>query len=109
MRPRRARSRWPDLLTSGHEGIIDRRRSAGPPNAHLHARRIATLATVILFGLEINDRILAGVTDAEQVSWTQLLLAGPAFLVVAFAVLFWAARGIRAIKLLATYRVKPGG
>jgi len=58
------------------------------------------------FGLDkINDSILSGVTDAETVSWTKLMLAGPAFLVLAYVVAFWAARGIKAIKFLATYRV----
>ncbi|MBA3395125.1 MAG: hypothetical protein H0T89_20930, partial [Deltaproteobacteria bacterium] len=55
---------------------------------------------------KINDSLLAGVTDAEAVPWTQLLLAGPAFLVIAFAVLFWAARGFKAIKFLQGYKVK---
>lgn len=56
---------------------------------------------------KINDSLLAGVTDAESVPWTKLLLAGPAFLVVAFVVLFWAARGFKAIKFLQGYKVKP--
>jgi hypothetical protein len=55
----------------------------------------------------INDALLEGVTSAEMVSWGKLLLAGPAFLVVAFAILFWAARGLKAIKFLAGYKVKP--
>lgn len=64
---------------------------------------------VARFGLDaINEHILAGVTDAGAVSWTRLLLAGPAFLVVAFAVAFWACRGIKALQFLATYKVKPG-
>ncbi|MFN0249748.1 MAG: hypothetical protein ACKV2T_22895 [Kofleriaceae bacterium] len=55
----------------------------------------------------INDALLDGVTSAEMVSWGKLLLAGPAFLVAAFAILFWAARGLKAIKFLAGYKVKP--
>ena len=35
-------------------------------------------------------------------------MAGPALLVVGFAVLFWAVRGVKAIKFLATYKIpKP--
>ncbi len=52
----------------------------------------------------IND--ISGVKDAEAVSWTKTLLMGPLVLVVAFIILFWAVRGIKAIKFLATYKVK---
>ena len=55
----------------------------------------------------INDAITAGVTDAELVSWGKLLLAGPAFLVLGFLALFWLARGVKALKFLATYKVPP--
>ena len=48
-----------------------------------------------------------GILDADQVPWTKIMLAGPIFLVVGFVVLFWAARGGKAIKFLATYKVKP--
>ena len=53
----------------------------------------------------INDKILTGVTDADQVSWGKLMLAGPAFLVVGFIALFWAARGLKAIQFLFGYKV----
>ncbi len=52
----------------------------------------------------IND--ISGVKDADAVSWTKTLLMGPLVLVVAFIVLFWAVRGIKAIKFLTTYKVK---
>jgi len=52
----------------------------------------------------IND--ISGVKDAAEVSWTKTLLMGPLVLVVAFIVLFWAVRGLKSIKFLATYKVK---
>ncbi len=55
----------------------------------------------------INDAITGGVTDAELVSWGKLLLAGPLFLLVGFLLLFWIARGVKALKFLATYKVPP--
>ncbi|MDX2089295.1 MAG: hypothetical protein SFX73_15680 [Kofleriaceae bacterium] len=55
----------------------------------------------------INHSILGGVSDADAVPWTKLLLAGPAFLVVAFLVTFWAARGLKAIRFLQSYKVEP--
>jgi hypothetical protein len=57
--------------------------------------------------LAIDHSLLDGVTDASQVSWHKLLLAGPAFLVLGFVLLFWAARGFKAIGFLAGYKVKP--
>jgi hypothetical protein len=57
--------------------------------------------------LAIDHSVLDGVSDANQVSWTKLLLAGPAFLVVGFIVAFWAARGGKAIGFLFGYKVKP--
>jgi hypothetical protein len=47
------------------------------------------------------------VTDAEAVPWTKLMIAGPLVLIVAFAILFWAVRGFKAIKFLQSYQVKP--
>jgi hypothetical protein len=35
-----------------------------------------------------------------------MLLAGPLFLVFAYIVVFWAARGIKAIRFLQAYKVK---
>lgn len=57
--------------------------------------------------MKINGGILEGIEDAEAVSWKKLMLLGPLFLVVAYMVMFWAARGLKAIKFLATYKVKP--
>jgi hypothetical protein len=55
----------------------------------------------------INDAITGGITDAELVSWGKLLLAGPMFLLVGFLLLFWIARGVKALKFLGTYKVPP--
>ena len=63
---------------------------------------------VAAWGLNaINDAIAGGVTDAELVQWGKLLLAGPMFLVLGFLLLFWLARGVKALKFLATYKVPP--
>ena len=56
---------------------------------------------------KINDSLLANVQDADKVPWGKLMIAGPLVLVVAFALLFWAARGFKAIKFLQSYRVTP--
>jgi hypothetical protein len=42
--------------------------------------------------MKINGGILEGIEDAEAVSWKKLPLLGPLFLVVAYMVMFWAAR-----------------
>lgn len=61
----------------------------------------------------VAERILAKIDDtwmspdAHQVAWTKILVAGPALLVGGFAVLFWAARGVKAIRFLQAYKVKP--
>lgn len=55
----------------------------------------------------INKSVMGGELNAESVSWGKMLMAGPAFLVVAFVVLFWAVRGLEAIKFLQGYKVKP--
>ncbi|MDB4958224.1 MAG: hypothetical protein JWO36_5793, partial [Myxococcales bacterium] len=55
---------------------------------------------------EINARLLDGVTDADKVPWGKIMLAGPVFLVVGFVLLFWAARGMKAIGFLFGYKVK---
>jgi hypothetical protein len=56
---------------------------------------------------KINESVMKGVTDADKIPWGKLMLAGPLVLIVAFAVLFWAARGFKAIKFLQSYKVKP--
>ena len=55
----------------------------------------------------VNDAVVGTSLSADEVSWAKLLLAGPAFLVLAFGVLFWAVRGLKAIQFLAGYKVKP--
>ncbi|HEU0032697.1 MAG TPA: hypothetical protein VFQ53_18830 [Kofleriaceae bacterium] len=54
----------------------------------------------------VNDKLTDGVMDAESIPWGKLMLMGPLLLVLAFIVTFWAARGLAAIKFLATYKVK---
>jgi hypothetical protein len=56
--------------------------------------------------LAINDSLTNGEHGAAHIAWGKLLLAGPAFLVVAYLVSFWAARGIKAIRFLQSYKVK---
>ena len=65
----------------------------------------AHLGEVILH--KVNNSILEGVKDADAVPWGKLMLAGPLVLIVAFAILFWAVRGFKAIRFLQSYRVKP--
>ena len=55
----------------------------------------------------VQDNAMDGELTAESVSWGKMLMAGPAMLVVGFVVIFWAVRGVKAIKFLATYKVKP--
>jgi hypothetical protein len=64
---------------------------------------------IAAFGLaKINDSLTGGATDAEAVSWSKLMLAGPIFLVAGFLVLFWAARCLKAIGFLFKYKIpKP--
>jgi len=54
----------------------------------------------------INGNIMEGATKSEAVSWTKFMLMGPLILVAVFLVMFWAVRGLKAIKFLATYKVK---
>jgi hypothetical protein len=55
----------------------------------------------------IDNSLFEGVPNANDVSWTKELLAGPAFLVIGFALAFWGARGFKAIGFLFAYKVKP--
>ncbi|MBA3459027.1 MAG: hypothetical protein H0T46_03635 [Deltaproteobacteria bacterium] len=55
----------------------------------------------------VQDSAMDGELNAESVSWGKMLMMGPALLVVGFVVIFWAVRGVKAIKFLATYKVKP--
>jgi hypothetical protein len=54
----------------------------------------------------INAKIVQGETSADDIAWTKLMLMGPLILVLVFLVTLWAARGFKAIKFLATYKVK---
>jgi len=56
---------------------------------------------------KINASLLEGIKDADQVPWTKIMLAGPMFLVAAYALMFWGARGFKAIGFLFSYKVKP--
>lgn len=55
----------------------------------------------------VNDAVTGDALNAESISWAKMLLAGPAVLVLAFGILFWALRGVKAITFLAGYKVKP--
>jgi len=44
--------------------------------------------------------------DASEIGWTKLMVVGPMLLVFGFVLVFWAARGVKAVKFLATYKVK---
>jgi len=59
-----------------------------------------------LLGL-INDKLSAGTTHADELPWGKILIMGPLMLVLVFSIVFWAARGLQAIKFLAGYKVKP--
>nr|HEX4313960.1 hypothetical protein [Kofleriaceae bacterium] len=63
----------------------------------------AVIADKVLGALD--DGALDGATDPNAVAWSKTLLAGPMILVVAFLMLFWAARGFAAIKYLFAYKV----
>jgi hypothetical protein len=55
----------------------------------------------------INESLLSNIKDADAVPWTKIMLAGPLFLVAAYMLMFWGARGIKAIGFLFSYKVKP--
>ena len=56
---------------------------------------------------KINASLLEGIKDADAVPWVKIMLAGPFFLVLAYALIFWGARGFKAIGFLMSYQVKP--
>jgi hypothetical protein len=43
----------------------------------------------------------------DAIAWGKLMIIGPMILVFGFLLVFWAARGVTALKFLATYKVKP--
>jgi hypothetical protein len=60
------------------------------------------------FGLDkINDHVMEGATAAGEVNWKMAMLAGPLFLVIGYLIVFWAARGVKAIVFLQRYKVTP--
>jgi hypothetical protein len=65
----------------------------------------AVIADVVL--AKIDSSMFDGVGNPADIPWTKLMLAGPAFLVVGFLLMFWAARGFKAIGFLFKYKVKP--
>lgn len=54
----------------------------------------------------INDKVMSGATKADVVNWKAIMLTGPLMLVFAYLLLFWAARGVKAIKFLFAYNPK---
>ena len=56
---------------------------------------------------KINASLLAGIKDADAVPWVKLMLAGPLLLLVGYGLMFWGARGVKAIGFLFSYQVKP--
>ncbi len=62
------------------------------------------------WGLDaINDKLTSGVTDAAQIPWKSIMLIGPLCLIGGFVVMFWAARGVKSLGFLATYKVPAPG
>jgi hypothetical protein len=57
---------------------------------------------------KVFDKLTEGISDADSIPWGKIMLIGPFSLVIGYAVLFWAARGVKAIKFLFAYKVKPG-
>ena len=79
--------------------------------ASLVAAQLIPLVYLVVAGagLEaLNDKLTQGVTDASEVPWTAIMLLGPALLVGGFVIVFWAARGIKALRFLATYKDSRG-
>ena len=62
--------------------------------------------TVALAFLVFNESLTAGATSASQINWKALLLGGPLALVFLYLLLFWAARGVKAITFMFTYKPK---
>jgi len=52
---------------------------------------------------KIETRLIGD--DVSTVPWSAVMLVGPGLLVFGFALVFWAARGVRAIKFLFGYKV----
>jgi hypothetical protein len=63
---------------------------------------------VASWGIEaIETKLIDGATSPEEIPWTAVMLIGPAILVLGFLIVFWAARGMKAIAFLLKYKVPP--
>ena len=56
---------------------------------------------------KIENHLIGGADDPTKIPWAAVMLVGPLFLVVGFALVMWASRALRAIRFLATYKVPP--
>jgi hypothetical protein len=54
----------------------------------------------------IKDKFIGTELNPANVNWTGVFLFGPLILIVLFLALLWVVRGLKAIKFLATYKVK---
>ena len=82
-------------------------------SAHRRFWSVATLSLVWAHVLPVVfvaiaqagiGELVDAMTEGEDVHWTALLVSGPAILVLGFVLVFWAARGLRAIGFILKYR-----
>ena len=58
------------------------------------------------WGLDkLDEKLVGNATDPALVPWGTIMLVGPLVLVGGFLLVFWAGRGLKAIKFLAKYKV----
>ncbi|MCW5807984.1 MAG: hypothetical protein KIT31_36870 [Deltaproteobacteria bacterium] len=57
----------------------------------------------------VKDHFIGAELNPLAVSWKGFMLSAPALLVVMFVILFWAARGLKALKFVATYKIPKLG
>jgi hypothetical protein len=58
----------------------------------------------------VLERIYTGLLSGSELGgwpWGKIFLVAPIVLIVGYAILFWSVRGVKAIKFLAKYKVKP--
>ena len=67
---------------------------------------LVPLLYMVLSRWGIDKIANAIIGDGQDIKWSLLMLSGPLLLVLGFVVVFWAARGVKALKFLATYKVK---
>jgi hypothetical protein len=67
---------------------------------------LVPLLYMVLARWGIDKIANAIIGDGEDIKWSLLMLSGPLLLVLGFVAMFWAARGVKALEFLATYRVK---